>query len=181
MPCRILSPRPSAPPWTPDNRASRLLPPAIIGPLIIHPFRDHHDHSDAIARYRFLEQDSTNYMIIVPPLLFAWWRGGPHNVVELLAYGALLGFSVGALGTNLFHKWAHAQRIPPGVRWLQRWGLILSPKAHARHHNSYTHGYCVTSGWMNRILDPLDFFGRAERLIRWILRRPRPIDAQGTQ
>ena len=143
----------------------------LIGRLIIHPFRDHHDHPDAITGYRFLEQDSTNYMIFIPPLLIAWWRGTPDAASSgaVFWYGLLLGFAVGSLGTNLFHRWAHAEHVPPGVRWLQKRGLILSPEAHRRHHDAYTHGFCVTNGWMNRVLDPLDFFGRSERLIRSVI------------
>ena len=150
----------------------------LIGRTIIHPFRDHHDHPDAITRYRFLQQDSTSYIIIIPPLLLALRAGGPDvtTPTSVFVHGLLFAFAVGALGTNAFHKWAHARRVPPGVRWLQRRGLILSPEAHGRHHSAYTHGYCVTHGWMNAILDRIDFFGRMERLIRSVIGRPRPED-----
>ena len=149
----------------------------LIGRTIIHPFRDHHDHPDAITQYGFLEQDSTSYIIIIPPLLLALRAGGPDvtSPAAVFIHGLLFAFAVGALGTNLFHKWAHSQRVPNGVRWLQKRGLILSPEAHHRHHSAYTHGYCVTHGWMNVILDRFDFFGRAERLIRTATRRPRPL------
>ena len=49
----------------------------LIGRTIIHPFRDHHDHPDDITQYGFLEQDSTSYIIIIPPLLLALLAGGP--------------------------------------------------------------------------------------------------------
>ena len=150
----------------------------LIGRAIIHPFRDHHDHPDAITQYGFLEQDSTNYLVIILPLLLALRAGGPDvtSPTGVFVHGLLFAFAVGALGTNIFHKWAHARSVPPGVRWLQRRGLILSPEAHDRHHSAYTDGYCVTHGWMNVILDRVDFFGRAERLIRSVIGRPRPED-----
>ena len=154
-----------------------------IGRTIIHPFRDHHDHPDAITQYGFLEQDSTSYIIIIPPLLLALRAGGPDvtSPTAVFIHGLLFAFAVGALGTNLFHKWAHAPRVPPGVRWLQSRGLILSPEAHHRHHSAYTHGYCVTHGWMNVILDRFDLFGRAERLIRIVIHRPRPEEREGAE
>ena len=99
----------------------------------------------------------------------------------MFIHGLLFAFAVGALGTNLFHKWAHAQRVPPGVRWLQKRGLILSPEAHHQHHSAYTHGYCVTHGWMNVILDRFDFFGRAERFIRTVIHRQRPEERRGPE
>ena len=155
----------------------------LIGPRVIHPFRDHHDHPDAITGYGFLEQDSTNYVVIIPPLLFALRAGGPDvtSALAVFAHGLLFAFAVGSLGTNVFHKWAHASSVPPGVRWLQRCGIILSPEAHDLHHNAYTHGYCVTHGWMNVILDPFDFFGRSERFIRTVIRRPRPEGGEGAE
>ena len=153
----------------------------LIGRTVIHPFRDHHDHPEAITRYRFLEQDSTSYVITIPPLLLAVSAAGPDvtSPTALFVHGLLFTFAVGSVGTNIVHKWAHAESVPFGVRWLQKCGVILSPEAHDLHHSRYTHGYCVTHDWMNVILDRVDFFGRAERLIRMAIRRPRPKDREG--
>ena len=144
----------------------------LIGGLVIRPFREHHRQPQDITRFRFLEQDSTTYLLPIPLLWIALgWT--PAGTAALLAHAALLGFALGSMGTNLFHKWAHAERVPPGVRWMQRRGLVLSPAAHAVHHRSYDGGYCVTSGWMNRLLDPLAFFTRLERLVRACIGRRR--------
>jgi ubiquitin-conjugating enzyme E2 variant len=157
--------------WICDTFFSEDTP--LVGPMVIRPFRDHHRHPARIAEYRLLEQDGTNYLILLLPLYLAASGGGPavERTGSVLAHAALLGFSVGSLGTNLFHKWAHADRVPPGVRWLQRSGLILSPRRHAVHHRSYTGGYCVTSGWLNPLLDRIDLFGRVERGVRRLLPR----------
>jgi len=143
---------------------------------VIRPFRDHHRHPAAITRYHILEQDSSNYFILIPPLWAAWWLHGPDPASALAVFGhaALWALALGALGTNLFHKWAHAERVPFPVRWLQGHRLILSPSAHLVHHRAYTGGYCVTSGWMNALLDRVHFFGGVERLVRLLLRRLRP-------
>jgi plasmanylethanolamine desaturase len=145
----------------------------LIGPTVILPFRDHHRHPEAITGYRLLEQDGTNYVILLLPLWLAVSAApAAESLLGLAGLSALWGLALGSLGTNLFHKWAHTGGAPGVVRWLQRRRLILSPEAHAVHHRSYTGGYCVTSGWMNPVLDRLDAFGRVERLVRW--RRPRP-------
>ena len=123
----------------------------LIGRTLITPFRDHHRHPEAITGYRLLEQDTSSAFIVIAPLWIAWRHGGPDPAAPLavVAYAALLSFGVGALGTNLFHKWAHTEHVPRLVGWLQRRRLILSPGAHAVHHRSYTGGFCVTSGWLN--------------------------------
>jgi ubiquitin-conjugating enzyme E2 variant len=147
----------------------------LIGRMVIWPFRDHHRHPAAITQYRLLEQDGTSYFILIPLLALAASGSPPPRVdaMTLAAHSALLGLAFGAFGTNLFHKWAHADDVAPLVGWLQRHRLILSPEAHRIHHRTYTGGYCVTSGWLNRVLDAVDFFGRTERLIRLAIRRPR--------
>ena len=76
----------------------------------------------------------------------------------------------GSFGTNLFHKWAHAENPPVVGRWLQRAGLILGSARHQRHHRDYSRGFCVTSGWMNPLLDALHFFPRVELLVRLLQR-----------
>ncbi len=138
----------------------------LIGPTIIRPFRDHHRHPEAILRYRLLEQDGTNYVILVLPLWLAAGLEASPPLLPLAGLGSLWGFGVGSLCTNLFHKWAHSPRPPRVIRWLQRRRLVLSPEAHAVHHRSYSGGYCVTSGWLNPLLDRLDAFGRVERVVR---------------
>lgn len=97
----------------------------------------------------------------------------PSGALAVFGHAALWSFTLGALGTNLFHKWAHAEQVPSAIAWLQRRGLILSPRAQAVHHLTYTGGYCVTSGRLNLLLDRVGFFARLEWLVRLFLRRPR--------
>lgn len=144
----------------------------IIGRIVIQPFRDHHVHPQRITRYRFIEQDTTNFFLMLPPLAVAFWMGEPRpgSIGTLFSCCLLLGLATGSFGTNLFHKWAHEPKPPVVVSWLQRSGLILGPERHQRHHSDYSHGFCVTSGWMNPVLDALGFFPRLERVVRFLQR-----------
>ena len=146
----------------------------VIGQFLIRPFRDHHTQPRRITEYDLLSQDASNYFIVLPPLLIAWSSGGADadSWLAVASHAALFGFAVGSVGTNLFHKWAHAEEVPMAVRWLQRRRVILAPNVHRVHHRNNYRGYCVTSGWMNGILDRVEFFPRAERLIRRLARRP---------
>jgi ubiquitin-conjugating enzyme E2 variant len=141
----------------------------IIGRIVIQPFRDHHVHPQRITRYRFIEQDTTNFFLMLPPLAVAFWMGEPRpgSIGTLFSCCLLLGLATGSFGTNLFHKWAHEPKPPVVVSWLQRSGLILGPERHQRHHSDYSHGFCVTSGWMNPVLDALGFVPRLERVVRF--------------
>ena len=144
----------------------------VIGKILIQPFRDHHVHPQRITRFRFIEQDTTNFFLMLPPLALAFWFGAPvsGNVATLVGCSGLLGLATGLFGTNLFHKWAHLPNPPILIRWLQRSGLILGRERHQRHHGDYGRGFCVTSGLMNPLLDRLRFFSRVERMVRRLLR-----------
>ena len=144
----------------------------VIGKLVIQPFRDHHVHPERITCYRFIEQDTTNFFLMLPPLAFAFWLNMPQQgtVGALFLCCCLLGLSTGLFGTNLFHKWVHTRNPPVGIGWLQRLGLILEPERHQGHHRDHSRGFCVTTGWMNPLLDALRFFPRVERLVRYFQR-----------
>ena len=90
----------------------------------------------------------------------------PSSSLSLFWSAFLCALALGSYATNLFHKWAHASSVPPGVRWLQRCGLILAPDRHQTHHGDYSRGFCVTSGWMNPLLDAIRFFPRLEAAAR---------------
>ena len=144
----------------------------LIGQLVIRPFRDHHLHPQRITRYRFIEQDTVSFLLMLPPLAVAYWLGAPlqGGAAALFWCCCLLGLATGSFGTNLFHKWAHAPKPPVAVRWLQRSGLILMPERHRRHHRDHSLGFCVTTGWMNPLLDALRFFPRVEFVVRFFQR-----------
>jgi len=144
----------------------------LIGQLVIRPFRDHHVHPQRITRYRFIEQDTVSFLLMLPPLTVAFWlRAPPQGSGTALFWSCcLLGLATGSFGTNLFHKWAHVPKPPTVVRWLQRGGLILMPERHQRHHHDHSRGFCVTTGWMNPLLDAVRFFPRVELVVRFFQR-----------
>lgn len=140
----------------------------VIGRLVIRPFREHHVYPQRITRYRFIEQDTMSFLLMLPPLAVAFWLGAPQqgSGAALLWCCCLLGLATGSFGTNLFHKWAHERKPPVVARWLQCSGLILMPERHRRHHRDHSRGFCVTTGWMNPLLDALRFFPRVEHMVR---------------
>jgi hypothetical protein len=144
----------------------------VIGKALIQPFREHHVHPERIVHYRFIEQDTTNFFIMLPLLALALWREplGTENSGPLAYQCALAGLAVGSFFTNLFHKWAHMQNPPMVALWLQRSGLILGPRRHQLHHGDHSKGFCVTSGWMNLPLDAVRFFPRIEGVMRFFKR-----------
>jgi ubiquitin-conjugating enzyme E2 variant len=140
----------------------------VIGPMLIAPFREHHDDPEGMLHHGVLELHGNSCIPVIAVLALAQLAideraGGGW----LLFQSWLLFFTTSAMATNQFHKWAHDEHARPAVRWLQRRGLILSPERHGRHHRgSFRQSYCTTTGWLNTWLDRIDFFPRLERRIR---------------
>ena len=141
---------------------------------MIAPFREHHDDPQGITHHGILELHGNSCIPVIPLLLAALALPDAASAAGLLAQSGLLCFALGALATNQCHRWAHEDSPGTAVRWLQRAGLCLSPAVHARHHRGdFRQSYCMTTGWMNPLLDRLRFFPRLEQGIRALNRSRR--------
>lgn len=148
--------------------ADRFFDPAtpFLGPMLIAPFRAHHEDAQGITRHDFFEVSGNNALVTIPLVVLIAARPIPAGALShfLVVLGASLTLAL--FVTNQFHSWAHSPSPPRLVRQLHAWGLILTPKRHARHHcNHHDRAYCVTSGWLNPLLDRIRFFERMERVI----------------
>ena len=142
---------------------------SLVGKGIIAAFREHHRDPLEITQHGFLECNDINSFIATPILVLGTLVIRPEagDMWTVLAGSGLIFFSAGSLLTNQFHKWAHDSKIPAAVRWLQERRVILSPVAHARHHRGdHSKSFCVTTGWMNALLDTTGFFRLSERALK---------------
>jgi ubiquitin-conjugating enzyme E2 variant len=150
--------------WIADRFFDPVTP--LLGPMLIAPFREHHEDALGITRHDFFEVSGNNALFTIPLVLLLAARPAP--VAALAQFFVVLGASLtlALFVTNQFHSWAHSPSPPRFVRQLHAWGLILTPKRHARHHrDKHDRSYCVTSGWLNPLLDRTRLFERMERLI----------------
>lgn len=126
----------------------------IIGRHVVAPFREHHVAPEALMRHGLLERNANNCLAALPLLaatcaVFDLGRPWPAFVS-----GSLATASVTLCVSNQIHAWAHAQRPPALVRWLQRAGVLLGRERHAAHHQgAHTRAYATVSGWSNPLLD----------------------------
>ena len=137
----------------------------LIGHALVFRFRQHHEDQRIICTLSFRELNGGLAGLSLPWLvvaLFLVWEGGPWAVAAacFLACTALF-----MAATNQIHRWAH-EKAPPAVRWLQRHNLILSPQRHAVHHKApHDVHFCISSGWLNPLLDRIRFWHHAADLL----------------
>ena len=155
--------------WAADTWGDQTWP--IVGPTLIRSFREHHVDQKAITRHDFIEANGATAVVLVPvmlavhaalPIGASAWTPLEYQCV---LFALSLFFFV--LMTNQIHKWSHVDRPPRVVRLLQHLRLILNVEHHQVHHRGHhTSRYCITTGWLNPILDRLQFFRMAERMIQ---------------
>lgn len=137
-----------------------------IGKLLIEPFRAHHDDPLSITRHDFFEVLGNNALVAIPATAALLFVPPPSSALAAFAVSLALAGTLAAVATNLFHGWAHASRPPRIARGLQALGVILTPRRHALHHRgAHDRAYCVTSGWLNPLLDRTRFFARLDAWI----------------
>jgi ubiquitin-conjugating enzyme E2 variant len=150
--------------WGFDTWGSIHMP--IVGPNWIRPFREHHWDPKAITRHDFVEANGNNCLVSLPVLIWACFINVETDLGRF-AVAFILFLCLGVLLTNQAHKWAHADRVPALVAWLQRAHLILPPDHHDVHHRSpFVRHYCITTGWLNPFLDATRFFRVLERIVK---------------
>jgi hypothetical protein len=142
--------------WAADTWGRADLP--VIGPRLLLPFRLHHANPDDFLRRSFLDTNGDVAAVSLAPLIALLWLPLDGSFGQALA---VAGFGFCAMGglTNQIHQWAHMPAPPPAIAVLHRVGLMLGPRAHARHHGRPFDGhYCITTGWCNRPLEAMGFF-----------------------
>lgn len=155
--------------WSADTYGSPTMP--IFGGFV-RTFREHHADQVDITRHDFIETNGDVCIFSAPVHLgvLLW-------VESAFALCCVLGVFVGSYTNSQIHKWAHSDERPHLLRLLQRARLVLSPAHHARHHDRpHLSHYCITTGWMNGVLDRTRFFRKLEWLLLKLgLRRTTPI------
>lgn len=146
--------------WGGDTWGSEQWP--LIGQTVIRTFREHHVDQMAITRHDAVEVNATSAMGALPLLAVGHWLALTYPLVSTW----LMWTSIGGIMTNQIHSWAHRPKNPAWIRALQRSRVILSPEAHALHHDRpYADHYCITTGWLNGFFAATKFW----RGMEWIV------------
>lgn len=150
--------------WAGDTIGDETTP--FLGKNFVMPFRQHHVDPKEIATHDLIETNGNNCIVVLAPLVIAYLLMPGETGFWFFA-STLMGFlGLFIVATNQFHKWAHTDNPPRVAVWLQRAGLILSPEHHNIHHAlPHDRHYCITVGWMNPLLNRIQFFRGAEALV----------------
>jgi len=171
--------------WAADTWFTVDLP--IFGAGLIRPFREHHIDPMAILNHDFIETNADTFSLTIPFMVkncYHFYAG--HKTDDNLLFDSyLLSLCVFVSLTNEFHKISHDYRGHYGgwVKYFQNVWLIL-PREHHRIHHVRPHStyYCITTGWLDRPLESIDFWRRLESFVTFTTGAiPRADDKKWTQ
>lgn len=122
---------------------------------LVYDFKNHHPRPDALGRRSMLVQIGSTVAAGTLPvslLLNLWcWLAPPSGWI---IWGAL-SFLLGSTFAQYFHGTLHRNDNPPIIGVLRRCGLLMTPKAHQKHHDSLKRDFSTNCGWSNPLLNPL--------------------------
>lgn len=157
--------------WVCDSFGSSTTP--IWGPMLVKPFRDHHQDPLQITRISLVENlgasaiAGTLVFWLILPSFFPIQETGNLRLFGYWLWSYFLVFSV---LSNLLHRWAH---FPPAKKslWMatfQKMNLILNHEAHGVHHRKpYRKNYCISCGWANGLTNRIPW-GTIEKALSYV-------------
>jgi len=152
--------------WGCDRFGSATTP--VVGPMLIRAFREHHIDPGKMVEHDWIETNGEPCFLAALALLtLALFGSDVHSNLGAAAVTLVWTMAAAGAWANQVHKWAHMARPPRLARCLQRVGLALRPNEHACHHLApYDSRYCISTGWMNPLLDRLGLWSWLERSLR---------------
>ncbi len=131
-----------------------------MGPFqrLVYDFKNHHPRPDALGRRSLRVQIGSTVAVIALPVSLAlnlWcWFGTPPG----WAVAGIVALLVGGTFAQYFHGTLHREDNPPIIVMMRRTGLLMTPAAHQKHHDSLKCDFATNNGWSNPIINPIFAF-----------------------
>ena len=133
----------------------RVLPRISPFERLVYDFKNHHPRPEALGRRPFLVQIGSTIIFVALP------ASGLLNVVALALQlpGWLIAGSVvliiGGTLAQYFHGTLHREDNPWIVNTARRAGLLMTPEAHALHHETLRRDFATNTGWSNPLVNAI--------------------------
>lgn len=151
--------------WAADTWGNFETP--IFGSTVIRNFRTHHLDPQDIVNHSFAETCANSSYPVPFVIAAAYYTTSGTYLSQTFNWMIIFSIILGIL-TNQCHKWSHMVGTQPPriVVFLQKAGLIISHEKHHKHHQgNFDTDYCIINGWMNPLLEKINFWRNLEDLI----------------
>ncbi len=120
---------------------------------LVFDFKIHHPQPKALGRRSFVYLARTPALFIALPLALGLNLACVFGQIPgWLGVGAAVLLFGGALA-QYFHGALHREREPWFLALPRRLGLLMTPVAHERHHETLDRDFATTNGWSNPLVN----------------------------
>ena len=134
---------------------ARVLPRISPFERLVYDFKNHHPRPDALGRRSFLVQiGSTILFLALPASLLLNVLALAVPIPGWLLAGAVVLIAGGTLA-QYFHGTLHRPDNPWIVHAMRRLGLLMTPEAHALHHETLKRDFATNTGWSNPLVNAI--------------------------
>lgn len=141
----------------PEYDALRREVMARVGPVdrLLFDFKVHHPRPDSLGRRSLYYQCWSTVLFLSLPLSLLLLAAALAWPVPGWAMAGAMAFVAGGTFSQYFHGSLHRTDNPWIVRAMRRTGLLMTPAAHDRHHQSLRRDFATITGWSNPLLNPV--------------------------
>jgi len=120
---------------------------------LVYDFKNHHPRPEALGRRAFLVQiGSTIIFFGLPASLLLNLACVVGPMPGWLVFGVAILIAGGTLA-QYFHGTLHRPDNPWMVHAMRRVGLLMTPEAHALHHDTLRRDFATNTGWSNPLVN----------------------------
>jgi hypothetical protein len=120
---------------------------------LVYDFKNHHPRPEALGRRPFLVQIGSTILFVSLPCsillnIVCWALPLPGWLIA-----GIVVLTIGGTLAQYFHGTLHRPDNPRIVELMRRARLLMTPPAHALHHETLRRDFATNSGWSNPVVN----------------------------
>jgi hypothetical protein len=122
---------------------------------LVYDFKNHHPRPEALGRRPFLMQIGSTILFVSLPASAALNLLGSVVALPGWLVAGIVVLLAGGTFAQYFHGTLHRADNPWIVHAMRRVGLLMTPEAHAIHHETLRRDFATNTGWSNPLVNLL--------------------------
>lgn len=131
----------------------RVLPRISPFERLVYDFKNHHPRPDALGRRPFLVQIGSTIIVFALPASILLNLASAADAIPGWIVAGLAALIVGGALAQYFHGTLHRADNPRIIHAMRRVGLLMTPEAHALHHETLRRDFATNTGWSNPLVN----------------------------
>lgn len=120
---------------------------------LVYDFKNHHPRPAALGRRPAWRLIGSSVLLAALPMSLLLNAAVLLLPVPNWLVATGLALIVGGAFAQYFHGSLHRDRNPPFIAWMRHARLLMTPRAHQRHHDSLQRDFATNCGWSNPVIN----------------------------